>query len=203
MSVTINSQLNNGFFGENSFVITDDKTGETAIVDPCFENFRAVNLPEKIKYILLTHGHVDHIAHVEAVKNKCGGEIVAHKSEKNILENPNLNLTSSLGPDMSIIADILVEDGDSLSLGESEIKIFHTPGHTSGSCCYIIGNHMFTGDTIISMTIGRCDLPTGDYEVMKKSIQKIKALSENYNIYCGHGDNSTLDNEAKYNPYFR
>lgn len=203
MSITINSQLDNGFFGENSFIISDDKTGESAIVDPCFENFKAISLPNEIKYILLTHGHVDHIAHVTAVFEKCGGQIVAHKDEKSLLENANLNLTSSMGADMSIKADILLDDGDTLPLGESTIKILHSPGHTSGSSCYIIDDHMFTGDTMMSMTIGRCDLPTGNFATMKKSIEKIKALSGDYNLYCGHGENSTLEHERKYNPYFR
>ncbi|MFI3324583.1 MAG: MBL fold metallo-hydrolase [Clostridia bacterium] len=203
MSITINSQLANGYFEENSFIITDDATGESAIVDPCFYNFKSIILPEKIKYILLTHGHIDHIAHVNAVVKKCGGLIVSHKDEKDILKSSELNLTNKTKELLSIKPDVFLNDGDILTLGESKITLMHTPGHTTGSSCYIIDMHMFTGDTVISGTVGRCDLPTGNFDIMKKSIDKIKKLKGDFVIYCGHGQNSTLDFERNYNPYFR
>ncbi len=202
MSVKIDSLLATGMYEENSFIITDIASGKRAIIDPCFENFDMNSIGDDFEYILLTHGHMDHIAQALDLKAISSAKIVAHSGEKEVLQNTSLNLTNMIGKGIKIVADIYVGDGDSLPLGESVIKAMHTPGHTSGSVCYIVNEHMFTGDTVMKGTIGRCDLPTGNLTVMMKSIEKIKSLETNYNLYCGHEDNTTLDEERKNNEYF-
>ena len=190
-----------GIFDENSFLIIDEKTGEKAIVDPSFEKGFFYEC-DNIKYILLTHGHFDHIASALEIKEKFGSQIVCHSLEADVLKNDKVNLSILFGDSISFEADILLNEFDSLQLGETEIKVLHTPGHTKGSCCYIAENHLFSGDTIMKGTIGRTDFPTGDYTAIMQSIKKLKALNENYIVHCGHGENSLLDEEKKYNEFF-
>ena len=103
----------------------------------------------------------------------------------------------------SVIPDILLEDGDTLNLGSSEIKFILTPGHSSGSGCYIVDEKIFTGDTLFRLSIGRTDLPTGSYREMVKSLKRLSELEGEYYIYPGHGEASMLSYEKNFNPYLK
>lgn len=199
----VKSYFGSGLFEENSFLIIDEQTGATAIVDPSFVDDDTIKTVARIDFILLTHGHVDHISKVLNVKEKFKAKIVCHEDEALLLANPNANLTSTFGMDLIITPDITLKDGDCLNIGNLEIKCMHTPGHTQGGACYIMEEHIFTGDTVMAGTIGRTDLPTGNYNTLMGSIAKIKKLEKNYILHCGHGGDTKLDVEKKSNMYFR
>ncbi len=203
MSITVKSYIGDGLYEENSFLITDDNTGKTAIVDPSFLNYKSFDYKGEIEYVLLTHCHLDHIQNAEDIKKEYSAKIIIGVHEKEGLMNADINLTSTIGEPLTIEPDILVEDGEVITLGDSKITVMHTPGHTKGGVCYIVDNYIFTGDTVMGGTIGRCDLPTSDYGVMKDTIQKIKEKKEDYILCCGHGTNTSLNAEKKYNPYFK
>ncbi len=198
----LKSYIGDGLVGENSFLISDYRTGTTAIIDPSFLDKNTLSDIKRIDYILLTHAHYDHISSVAQIKKKYNAKIVCHKDEADILANANLNLSSEFGKKAEFEADILLEDNQTFMLGELPINVIHTPGHTKGGCCYIARDHLFTGDTVMKDTIGRTDLPTGDYSQLRKSIEKLKALDYNYTLHCGHGEDTKLDKEREFNYYF-
>lgn len=194
-----------GIISTNCYVLSDDN-GLGLIVDPAapsdslnkrIEEFGLNN----IKYILLTHGHFDHIGYADKLRKETGAKIVIYNGEEKFLRNSALNLASFMGG-MKIApfdADIIVNDGDEIPFGEKFINVIHTPGHTSGSCCYIIDDILFSGDTLMAGSMGRTDFPTGDYDKIIESLRRIKNLKDNYRVYCGHGSETTLDYERKNN----
>ncbi|MEE1282233.1 MAG: MBL fold metallo-hydrolase [Acutalibacteraceae bacterium] len=193
----------------NCYIIEDVETGDIAIVDPGYTSTEIKKLldekSDKIKYILLTHGHFDHIGYVKKLTGLTNAKVVISKLEEPFLLDTRLNLLPpSFGKFISdIIADITLEDNDELMLGKTVIKYISTPGHTQGSGCFIIDNCIFTGDTIMKLSMGRTDLPTGNDDDMVKSLKRLYNLDENYTVYPGHGDSSTLEYEKKYNPYLK
>lgn len=199
-----------GIMATNCCFLSDDESGLALIVDPGapsddlnnqIDNFGA----GKIKYILLTHGHFDHIGNAEAIREKTGAKIVIFSGEEKFLKNSALNLAAYMGelkiPPFS--ADITVNDGETLPFGDKEIRVIYTPGHTSGGCCYIIDDIMFSGDTLMTGSMGRTDFPTGDEKEMFESLKRIKNLEGDYKIYCGHGEPTTLERERAHNLYMR
>ncbi|MGN0559104.1 MAG: MBL fold metallo-hydrolase [Acutalibacteraceae bacterium] len=193
--------------GTNSFLLCDNKTKDMAIVDPGDISEQMLcdikDFGGEVKYILLTHGHFDHIGKAKQLAEKLGAKIVIGKSEKDFCSDSQLNLSYKVGREeiKPFIPDILLDDGDTVMLGETEITFIHTPGHTIGGGCYIFDNSIITGDTLFSGSIGRTDLPTSDTVSMMKSVQRLKSLTKNYDVYPGHGGFSTLFNEKMTNPY--
>ena len=193
----------------NCYIVTDEKTGDTAVIDPSFKSHILAKeiepLKDQIKYILLTHRHFDHLLGAAYIRELTGAKAAIHRLDKEGLSDPDISRATKSGgmpPDAQkcFDADILLEDGGVLTMGETVITAMHTPGHTEGSVCYIIGDSLFSGDTLFRECIGRCDLPTGNFERMKESLAKIKALPVT-NIYPGHEEATTLDHELKYNTY--
>lgn len=191
----------------NCYIIEDIETGDIAIVDPGNTSKKLKKLldekSDKIKYILLTHGHFDHIGYVKELVKLTNAKVVISKLEEPFLSEPRLNLSSPFfgGIISNITADITLNDNDELMLGKTVIKYISTPGHTQGSGCFIADNFIFTGDTLMKLSMGRTDLPTANDNDMLKSLKRLYNLDENYTVYPGHGDSSTLEYEKKYNPY--
>ena len=160
---------------------------------------------DRLQYILLTHGHFDHIGGAAAFKRKHpNAKIVISTADAGYLQNDRLNLSYHF--DVSIepfTADLQVGEGDELPFGSHSVKVISTPGHTSGGVCYIIDRTMFTGDTLISGTTGRTDFPTGSLREMAHSIRRLAKLEGDYSVYCGHGGASTLQNERENNYFMR
>lgn len=187
----------------NCYLLTDETTGEAALVD-CSEwndGMQRLIGESKLKYILLTHGHFDHIGGVRAVKEKYGAQLVITKQDAPMLTDPRLSLGGVSYHRDNNAPDILIKDGDVIKLGETDIQVISTPGHTKGSVCYIADGCIFTGDTLFRCSCGRCDFPGGDEYEMLDSLRKLKALEGDYKVYPGHDALSTLEFERNNNPY--
>lgn len=191
----------------NCYFIEDAETGNIAVVDPGDNSNNLSKLivekSDKIKYILLTHGHFDHIGYAKELKNLTNAQVVISKIDEPFLSDGNLNLSLPFfGRSVpTVTADITLNDGDEIMLGNTVIKYISTPGHTAGSGCYIADNAIFTGDTLMKLSMGRTDFPTSSNTDMLASLKKLYNLNQNYTVCPGHGGTSTLDYERKYNPY--
>lgn len=198
-----------GIVNTNFYVVYDNYTNETVLIDPGEISQRVDNIinslgRENVSYILLTHGHFDHIKAAAYYKNITGAKIVMSEKEVQFINNGFLNLSYN-NPRAKVLpftADELLNDGDELPFCDTLIKMISTPGHTQGSCCYLLDKKLFTGDTIMEFSIGRTDFPTGNKKSMKKSILKLMAFKENYIIYPGHGNTTNLTKEQQNNTFF-
>ena len=196
-----------GLIDTNFYVVTDENSGLSFAVDT------GADLPElekllkdkNIKYILLTHGHYDHILGTAQAKRFTGAEVVISDLDKECLYNESLSRAGLHfpGEQEPLRADITVSDGDELTVGTLKIKVMATPGHTKGSVCFILPEQrvIFSGDTLFYRSIGRTDFPGSSYGDMENSLFKLRALDGDYKVYPGHGMATTLDFERKYNPF--
>ncbi len=192
----------------NCYLIGCEKTCDAAIIDPGDEInviIRALKRHEmKLRYILLTHGHVDHLTQLEKLKNSTQAHVFMHQADLFLLKNLSIQAAMFGLPDPgNPKPDSFVSGGDILTLGELKIKVLHTPGHSPGSVVYHSEDHLFVGDLIFSGSIGRTDLPGGDYEVLIRSVQQnIFTLKDEVNIHPGHGPATTVGQEKRFNPFF-
>lgn len=195
-----------GSMDNNCCLIIDEKTNQSALVDCNEFSQKMIDMigDTDLKYILLTHGHFDHIIGVKSVKEKYGAQVVISKEDEPMLNSAKLSLAVFCNaPQNNVDADIIVKDGDEITLDKTKIKVMATPGHTSGSVCYIAENCIFSGDTLFYCSCGRTDFPSGSPEQMMSSLQKLKALDGDYKVYTGHNNLTTLDFERKNNPYMK
>ncbi len=201
--------MNDGFT-TNTYIVTDEATGATAVVDPSLpEESLIEKLSGKdVQYILLTHGHFDHFCGAKLVKEKTGAKVVIHKDDEIMLHDVTKNefQMNCVGyPFPEIDADILTEDGTELMLGNTKITVMHTPGHSMGGVCYLFVEDkvMFSGDTLFKLCAGRADLYGGNGRQELRSLARISELEGNYKVYPGHEDDTTLDFERENNRYIR
>ena len=186
----------------NCYLIDTDDV--RIIVDPFDTNQKVEEFfaTDKPKYIFLTHFHFDHILGAKKISEKFGAKIAIGKEDAIGLYNTDFSLSNMAGFNQEpFYADILFNDNDIFEVGNTKIKVIHVPGHTMGSVCYIIENYMFSGDTLFEGTVGRTDLPTGDFAVLRQSLERLKALEGDYKVFPGHGLATTLDREKRMNPY--
>ncbi len=193
-----------GPFQVNSYLITNKK--EAIIIDP-FESKEILKEIKdyKIKYIILTHGHIDHILAVNELKEKTNAKIAIHRDDLDLLNNENENMSISFNVKLKkITPEIILEDNQVLELENKKLKIIHTPGHTQGSISILVDNNLFSGDTLFESSIGRTDLPTGSLEQEINSIKtKLLTLPEDTIIYPGHGEKTTIKQEKENNPFLK
>lgn len=200
----------NGIYGATTYLVYDKKSLEGAIVD-CTSSVDEIEKEIKknkinLKYILITHGHFDHVYCVKAMKEKFPSALVLmHKDDIELLNQVPTQCTMAgvKGITVPCIDGLVEEKSKNLTLGETEIKVIHTSGHSKGGVCYLINNSLFSGDTLFCESIGRCDLFGGSFSEIEKSIKdKLFILDESIDVYPGHGDKTTIGHEKKYNPYF-
>jgi len=194
-----------GVYAANCYILMDEKTRETAVIDPggnADELFREVNeLDAKVKYILLTHGHADHTGAVKDFINKYKVPLCVNKKDWNLMVSGEFMFGEAdfQGKDFECIK---IEDEKSFNLGQSIIKCIETPGHTPGGMSFLNGKHLFTGDALFFGSIGRTDLAGGDFNTLITSIKtKLLNLSLDTIVYPGHGPNSSIEREKKHNPF--
>ncbi|WP_455493199.1 MBL fold metallo-hydrolase [Eubacterium sp.] len=195
-----------GSMDNNCSLIIDEKTNQSALVDCNEFSQKMIDMigDTDLKYILLTHGHFDHIIGARDTKAKYGAKVVISSEDESMLSSSKLSLAAFCNaPQNDVEADIIVSDGDEITLGDIVIKVMSTPGHTLGSVCYIAENCIFSGDTLFYCSCGRTDFPSGSPEQMMSSLQKLKALDGDYKVYTGHNNLTTLDFERKNNPYMK
>ena len=193
----------------NSYILTDEKSGEAAVIycGDCTPEFLEALEGRELKYILLTHGHADHILGVYGLKQRFPRAGVAiHYLEARALEDEKYSLGDEIAPgeQRPVKADITLSDGDELKLGESVIRVMHTPGHTAGGVCYLLEKErmIFTGDTLFSLTVGRTDLGGDPYDLYR-SVKMLAGLDGDYRIFPGHNRSTTLDYERRRNRFMR
>lgn len=189
---------------ENIYIFV--KGNQAIIVDPGDDYEKIVELIEnqklELKYILLTHGHGDHIGAVNKLKEKYDLKVYAHKDEKNLLEDTSLNVSNMLGNPVTVKADVLIDEESIIDFEGLDIRVIHTPGHTQGGVCYYFDNKLVSGDTLFKGSVGRSDLPTGNQDLLIKSInEKLMNLPDETQVLPGHGDITTIGYERENNPY--
>ena len=187
----------------NCYIIADESSKEAIVIDPAGEPEKIIEminiLQVKVKYIYLTHCHGDHIGGVNRIKRVLGGKILIHRLESEHLNNTEVNLLDYIGINViELEADSIVDDDDLIHIGDLELKVLHTPGHTNGSSCLYCESEklVFSGDTLFRGTWGRTDLPTGSMEEIMDSINnKLINLPEETIVYPGHGKTTMIREE--------
>ena len=197
-----------GMIATNCYLIEDEATGTRAVIDPgdtCPALYEEIDRRGgKLDYVLLTHGHFDHILGVAELCKRYHPTVCACEDELQVLQKGLYNLTSVHHIRLTTFeVDRLLHDGDEIALGESVIRFMQTPGHTAGSGCYIVDDHLFSGDTIFCESVGRTDFPTSDTMAIIRSAARIRDLYGDYRIYPGHDMFTTLAHERRYNPFMR
>ncbi len=196
-----------GKFAVNCFLVVCEDTKEAIIIDPGAQANvidREVKKHEaKVKYIVLTHGHGDHIGAVEELKALYNVPVVASEDEDDMLLNPDYNESSRICDHaISFQADHYVRDNDILTFGNKKMTFIMTPGHTKGGMCIHVDDDLFTGDTLFNRSVGRTDLYGGSHQTLIGSIAfKLLRLDDETKVYPGHGALSTIGFEREHNPF--
>ncbi len=198
-----------GPFMANSYFAVCSKTREAVLIDACDQGEVLIQMIErwggKIKYILQTHAHIDHVRALPELKEWSGAPIVLHPKERMMYDAIDMQCQLFGFPPFGPLPepDLLLEDGAELEFGDGhQIKLFFSPGHTSGSLCYLIdGQFLFSGDVLFSGSIGRTDLPGGDFEQLISSINRLIDEIGDAIVLSGHGPPTTLETERRYNPF--
>lgn len=197
-----------GPIATNCYIVYDNSRDSAVVIDPGAEAERIIAALEenklKLKAIINTHGHGDHIKENKTLKQKYNCPIYIHKDDSDFLDNPDLNGSILIGnPFTSPKADHFLKDGEVLDIDGMRFSVFHTPGHTPGGVCLKIDGLLFTGDTLFCGTVGRCDLPGGDGEKLKKSLKIFDSFPGETIILPGHENKCVLSIDRNHNPFLK
>ena len=192
MTVT---SLTAGSIGTNCYLLYDEAARDAAVIDPGDDAepvaARIGELGLNVRGILLTHGHFDHCGDVKRIRKLTGAQVFVHPADRDL----PIMLRRGLEADRDLA------DGDVLDLAGTRLRVLHTPGHTPGSVCFLCGDLLFSGDTLFAGSCGRTDLPGGSWPEMLASLRRLAELEGDYKVYPGHGEETTLEQERRFNPY--
>ncbi|WP_027625921.1 MBL fold metallo-hydrolase [Clostridium lundense] len=192
-----------GVYAANCYIVIDEETKDAIVVDPGSEyaviKDEIKKLGANIKYIFVTHGHIDHTGAVAELREFLNVPVCLNEKDEKLIMNGGYMFGT---PENCGKADIQIEEGDMFTIGNMKLKCIETPGHTLGGMCFIIDNVVFTGDTLFSGSIGRTDFEGGSFESIIDSIKrKLLVLPQDTIVLPGHGDHTTIKNEKVYNPF--
>jgi len=195
-----------GSLATNCYIVGSESNKEGMIIDPGDEaevilrNVKDLGL--EIRSIVLTHGHIDHIGALKEVKKATGAEVAIHTDEAKSLQEQSSSTLLGLSYPTPLPPDRLLQDGDSLDIGDLHFLVLHTPGHSPGGICPLGEGVVFSGDTLFNCGIGRTDLPGGNSSQLMNSIHtKLMTLPDNTAVYPGHGPETTIGAERRGNPF--
>lgn len=189
----------------NCYVLIEE--GRCVLIDAGGDQEKIVSFLEKKgvtpEVILATHGHFDHILSVSAIKSRFNVPFLINRKDMEIVSGFEQFVKKYIGfdPGPAPVPDEYIENGATIKLGNNSIEVVETPGHTPGSCSFIVEDNIFTGDFIFKGTVGRTDFG-GSYTEMTASIEWAKRLGRDLNVFPGHGDSTTIENEKRSNPFF-
>lgn len=202
--------LNNYYNDENTYIVCDEETHGGIVIDP---GYRVENILKscnedniKIKYILITHCHYDHISDLEPLREKTNVPLISSKWASINIGDPDINHSvSGLGYALSCKkSEIILDDNEEFKVDGLNIKCILTPGHTNGGACFLINDKtLFSGDTLFLRSIGRSDLPTGNSIELINSVKKLYELDDEIEVYPGHGGKTSIGYEKKFNMFVR
>ncbi len=198
-----------GIYAANCYLVYDEESKEGIVIDPGGDVDDIIAKIEEfgveVKYIVLTHGHGDHIAGVEELKAYTKAPVAVHKDDEPLVRDGSKNLSSRMATGtVEFAPDILLNEGDKISFGNLEAHVIHTPGHTPGGISLKVENALFSGDTLFAGSIGRTDFEYSSFKDIMDSIrEKLLVLPEETRVYPGHGPSTTLKMEKQTNPFIR
>ena len=188
-----------GYLSTNCYVVNSQLTKEAVIIDPGLDDrSESLQILEyvdreriKVKFIVNTHGHPDHVHGNALLREKYNVPVCVHRLDAAYVEVK----------EKSTLPTVLLEDGFVLKFGDDSLSVMHTPGHTPGSICLLGEKLVFTGDTLFAGSIGRTDFPGGSYQQIQSSLQKLARLPDYFLVYPGHGPISMIGEEKRSNPF--
>ena len=201
-------QITSGSLDEHIYILGADGTNDVVVIDPGEAQPALDVLARDGKHcvaVLLTHGHFDHIGGVFALKSQFGAKVYIHEADAGMLQSNRISLAVLTGGMIKPVeADVLLQGGETLTLAGLSLDVIHTPGHTKGGVCYVLGSDrkLFVGDTLFMEGAGRTDFPGGNEKELFHSIaDKLFPLEGDFDVYCGHEEDTTLEYERRNNPF--
>ncbi len=191
----------------NCYILGCKETHEAVVIDPGDDAdlilLKLAELKLKVKYIINTHGHFDHVGANRKMKEATGAELLIHALDAPMLGSLSQAAASfGLKSENSPAPDKTIDDGDIISFGKISLKVIHTPGHSPGGISLFTNGYLFVGDTLFQGSIGRTDLPGGNFNTLKSSIHnKLFPLGDNIRVFTGHGPETSIGKEKRYNPF--
>lgn len=193
-----------GALQTNCYILGAEAGGSGVVIDPGAQAADILDeidrLDLSISHVIATHGHFDHVDGLDEVARATGAKVCINRVDVDMLDQPGW-ATPSLGSDPSFETALDLAEGDRIETATGDLSVWHTPGHTRGSVCLLLGKSIFTGDLLFRGSVGRTDLPGGSWAEMEESLRRLIVLPDQTIVYPGHGPQTTIGEERIGNPY--